>query len=801
MDKVHLSIFTLLCLGRHVYGADILQRQKRNWIIESFTIDEGYDGPFPYTLGKVQVGRKYARFKIHGQGVDLEPRDIIEIDENTGEIIVHGPVDFEKHKSLKLIFQAINRVTNAVDTQLGVDIQIMDTNDNSPVFDSEIYTITVKESTSQGTGLTTIKAVDADTNQNKEFDLRILTVTPSSHDVEFYFKTSDDETATLSFKGCLDYDKANKYTIIVEAKDHGKPKQLSSSSTVIINIEDDNNHLPVITGQTGPGKVREGLRNVLILRLQVTDKDGKGTAAWRAKYHIQRDTKKNFRITTDWKTNEGLLYVEKPLDYEEVSLKSITISVENEIPYFSCRVVRRSTTSLWTLKTHRGTTTTGQSTYAVDVMVEDVNEAPVFVEPNKQVALRENVAAGQYLDTFTARDPDYGKINTFFYMKGEDPADWVTVDILTGAITTSKILDRESPYVKDNVYKATVCAVDDGVPPMTGTATLNIIISDENDNAPSLAENHIDMCQSEGHSKVNVTALDPDEGPYGGPFQFKLNGDIIGRWNIDPKQGYSVYLLKDSIVASGRHELLLEVSDRQGKAAVHNLSVTVCNCFDKSRPNCRAGSPTLGKNAGIISSCLVPLTGIPLTAFLRSRKKKGKTSSSAGLAIPDSSGHLMQCNTENLGRDCQVHFDPLHQEDKSELMSEIVPGPEQNWVRPSVSSPDVGKTINEMLYSLQTGEELDDGAPRVYAEEGDLDTSSELDAISIPEIPFDPDMDLDFLLSSPDSIQIPNRNTISNITTSCATENLQTKTINITGRNIFPQKGKNEQYKNIPLYL
>ncbi|XP_054652797.1 cadherin-2A-like isoform X2 [Dunckerocampus dactyliophorus] len=796
METVHLCVFIMLCLGRHVYGADVSQRQKRNWIIESFTIDEGYDGLFPYTLGKVQVGRKYARFQIHGQGVYLEPRDIIEIDENTGEITVHGPVDFEKHKSLKLIFQAIDRVRNVVDTQLGVDIQIMDANDHSPVFDAEIYAVTVKESISQGTGLTTVKAVDADTNQNKEFDLRILSVTPRSHDVEFYFKTSDAETGTISFKGCLDYDKSKKYTIIVEAKDHGKPKQLSSSCTVIINIEDDNNHLPVISGLTGPGKVKEGLSYALILRLQVTDKDSKDTAAWRAKYNIQRDASKNFRITTDWKTNEGLLYVEKPLDYEEASLKTMTITVENEIPYFSCSVVRRSTTSLWTLKTHRGTPTAGQSTYGVDVIVEDVNEAPIFVEPNKQVALRENVAAGQYLATFTARDPDYSKANTLFYMKGEDPADWVTVDTLTGAVTTSKILDRESLYVKDNIYKATVCAVDDGVPPMTGTATLSIIISDENDNAPFLAENHMDMCQSEGQSKVNVTALDPDEGPNSGPFRFKLNGDIMGRWDIDPKQGYSVYLLKDNIVASGRHELLLEVSDLQGKAAVHNLSVTVCNCLDKSRPNCRAGSPTLGKKAGIISSCLVPLT-----AFLRSRKKKGKTNSSEGLAIPDSSGHLTQCNTENLGQDCQVRFEPLHQEDKRELMTEMLPVPEHNWVRPSSLSPDVGKVINEMLDSLHTGEELDDGAPRVYAEEGDPDTSTELDAISIPEIPFDPELDLDFLLSSPDSIQIPNRSTIYNITTSHAIENLQTKTINLEGRNIFRQKGKNDKYKNIPLYL
>lgn len=45
------------------------------------------------------------------------------------------------------------------------------------------------------------------------------------------------------------HQKAEKYTIIVEAKDNGQPVQLSSSCTVIVNIKDGNNHLPVITGQ------------------------------------------------------------------------------------------------------------------------------------------------------------------------------------------------------------------------------------------------------------------------------------------------------------------------------------------------------------------------------------------------------------------------------------------------------------------------------------------------------------------------------------------------------------------------
>eukprot|EP00064_Thunnus_orientalis_P005872 superscaffoldBa00000592_g5886 len=593
----------MLCLGVHRSTSEILQRQKRNWIIESFNIDEGNTKPYPYHLGNIKKENNLTLFKISGHGVDEEPIGILRINEFTGEITVHGPVDYEKYQTLEVKFQAFDRENHLLDTQLGIEIIVKDANDNPPKFDRKMYEVTIKESTLQGTEVITIKAEDDDSDKiNKMFDLKIVSVIPQQQDLKFYItQKADAQTGTISFYGCLDHEKAEKYTILVEAKDRGEPEKLSSTCTVIINVEDGNNHPPVITGQTGPGKVKEGQENVLVSRLKITDEDTKGTAAWRVKYQIQGDTNNNFRITTDLETNEGLLYVEKPLNYEDGAEKNVTVIVENDIPYFSCEVVSRSATGLWKLITFSGVTSGGASltgqargltSLLVTITVEDVNESPIFDKPYKQIKLVENVAAGLYLETFTARDPDVKSANTFVYMKGEDPAGWVTVDPVTGTITTLKIIDRESSFVKDNIYKVTIYAVDDGKPPMTGTATLNIFISDENDNAPSLTVSTIDMCQSSGSSLANITALDPDGDPYGGPFFFKLSGDVQGKWKVDPDKGYSVNLVKENTVHSGYHELLLEVSDRQGVTAVHNLSVTVCDCLDAARPNCHVRKVT-----------------------------------------------------------------------------------------------------------------------------------------------------------------------------------------------------------------
>ncbi|XP_073730959.1 cadherin-like protein 26 [Misgurnus anguillicaudatus] len=637
-------------------------REKRAWIIDSFSIEEEHPGPFPYRLGKIELDRKYlVHFELFGEGVDKDPKNILKINRETGEIDVLAKVDYEARdgrKALNLQFKAINQSNNAVDTMLGVEIKILDINDNPPEFTQPNYDVNLEESQQQEKRVTVVLADDHDNSQtpNGTFSLTIKSVTPQTDNVEFYLKQYDD-SGTIYFNGCLDYEKAHKYKILVEAKDHGEKKQLSSTGTVIVWINDKNNHLPEFTGQTGTGKVKEREIGTEVLRLQVTDKDSYGTDAWKAIYTIYGDTKNIFKIETDPATNEGVLTVVKPIDYEEQKYQNLSISVHNEVPYFSCKIKNRTPNELGRWELERFSENPDNidpklyKSIPVTIHVEDVNDPPVFIPPEKSIVVSENLDVGIHLTTMTAKDMDGGHENTFKFIVGEDPAGWVTIHPKTGLISSAKVLDRESEYVNGSTYKVILYAVDNGQPPLTGTGTLFINLRDENDNVPKLTVDHVNICLNKEPTMANITAVDLDLPPYSSPFYYELLGDVKGKWRLDPTTGTTVKLIKENNAYSGHHMIQMRIADQQGFSNMQNLSVTLCDCSADSGCHAKMVSTVrIGSSAVwiVVLAILFLIAMLLMTLFLKSKKIMIHD------MMEDNSSQLIKANTETPGTDCEV---------------------------------------------------------------------------------------------------------------------------------------------------
>ncbi|XP_047662748.1 cadherin-like protein 26 isoform X2 [Tachysurus fulvidraco] len=675
-------------------------RQKRTWIIDSFVIEEENPGPFPYVLGTIHVENdKSVWFFLTGMGIEKEPKNVLSINTRTGELLVHKKVDYETYKSLSLIFEERDEKF-ALNTKLGVEIKILDINDHAPVFNSSLYEETLDESVTQGNLVATVYASDLDepNTPNSTFKFAIVSVTPETDNVQFYIKQNNN-IGSIYFKGCLDYQKAQKYTLLIKATDNGNKVQLSNTSTVVLNIIDNNNNHPYITGHTA-------------------------------------------------------------MDYEKQSARNLSISVENEVPYFFCGVKKRKLSDLWDVETRLKEFSVP---YNITINVEDVNDPPEFVLPIKKIWMKENIKIGTVLETFSVIDPDKTFDNTFYFKKGEDKNNWVTVESETGRVLVNNVMDRESAILKDSTYTVIVYAVNKAENPQTGTGTLLIHLMDENDNVPLLVRNTVEMCVS--NKTTNIYAADPDLPPYSAPFHWLLEDDQTKeKWKIEPNFGTNVSLVKKDTVYSGNYVIRIKISDSQGHGSVQNLYVKVHFCTSNHL------TVQLGLSAvRIIIFTLLILLVTFLMALKLSKKRK-----TAMILSDDVSGNLMISNTEMPGTDCEVpnHISQLllngrsvkmtngssrkhsllHDSTSATSAENLMLGKSPCRVSMSTNftnhrdhthiSRVLSNQIDQKLVQLQTSEhELGDYKPHSYADEGPEEIHDEnLDTLSVTENDFNPDI-------------------------------------------------------------
>ncbi|XP_020760811.2 cadherin-like protein 26 [Odocoileus virginianus] len=577
----------------------LLQRPKRSWVITTLELEEEDPGPFPKFVGELfnnMSANMEIIYLIRGPGVDEYPEiGLFSIEDNVnGKIYVHRSVDREKTPSFKVYCDVAHRLTgHIVDRSLIINIRINDVNDHAPEFPEKEFNISVKEDHAAGQPVFQMLALDLDQENtpNSQVLYFLVSQTPVLRESGFRI---DRVSGEIRLSGCLDYETAPRFTLVIGARDCGNPP-LSSTATVHVHVQDSNNHMPRFTQDHYNIQIAEGRASQGVLRLGVQDFDSPSTAAWRVKFDITNGNEEgHFDISTDPETNEGILSVIKPLDHETQPAWSLVVAVENEEPLFSCeggqlqRPPQASASAI------------------VSVRVTNANDPPTFHPGTFIVSEVDGAGPGTRLGMFNATDPDRtaGQIR---YKLAYDPANWVSIDERSGVVITVKPVDRESPHVNDSIYVIIAHAVDDGVPPQTGTGTMLLFLSDVNDNAPVLrpSSQHLEVCQSAGDKALLIEAEDSDLEPYSDPFTFKLDstrGDTGDMWRLGENRGYSVELLMQRSLPLGDYSVPLLIGDKQGLSQKQTVHVRVCSCPD----GFTCAEPLVAR-AGVLQGALAPL--------------------------------------------------------------------------------------------------------------------------------------------------------------------------------------------------
>uniref|UniRef100_A0A5F4VSI1 Desmocollin 2 n=1 Tax=Callithrix jacchus TaxID=9483 RepID=A0A5F4VSI1_CALJA len=620
----------------------VLRRAKRRWAPIPCSMLENSLGPFPLFLQQVQsdTAQNYTiYYSIRGPGVDQEPRNLFYVERDTGNLYCTRPVDREQYESFQLIAFATTPDGYTPELPLPLLIKIEDENDNYPIFTEETYTFTILENSRVGSTVGQVCATDKDEPDTMHTRLKysIIGQVPPSPTL-FSMHPSTGVITTTSSQ--LDRELIDKYQLKIKVQDmDGQYFGLQTTSTCIINIGDVNDHLPTFTRISYVTSVKENTVDVEILRVTVEDKDLVNTANWRANYTILKGNENgNFKIVTDPKTNEGILCVVKPLNYEEKQQVIVQIGVVNEAP-FSREASSRS----------------AMSTATVTVNVEDEDEGPECNPPIQTVRIKENAAVGITSNGYKAYDPETRSSSGIRYKKLTDPTGWVTVDENTGSIKVFRSLDREAETIRNGIYNITILASDQKG--RTCTGTLGIILQDVNDNGPFIPKRQVTICKPT-MSSAEIVAVDPDEPINGPPFDFSLESstsEVQRMWRLEKMNDTATRLSYQNDPAFGKYVVPITVRDRFGLSSVSSLDVTLCDCITENDCTFRAdpwtggGGIQLGKWA-----ILAILLGIALLFCILFTLVCGASQTSKSpKVIPDdlAQQNLIVSNTEAPGDD------------------------------------------------------------------------------------------------------------------------------------------------------
>ncbi|XP_028987488.1 desmocollin 2-like protein [Betta splendens] len=604
----------------------VLKRTKRRWSPPPITILENDEGPYPKQLERI-VSDSEVRHKVYyivtGHGVNQDPSGLFSLDRDSGMLTVYRPIDREIYPSFKITAKVYDTKTHQeTDQPLDIHIEIDDVNDNAPQFVSQMKYNVLEQASMAVVGQ--VSATDKDKPGTLHSKIRYSLLTGTN-----LFAIHPETGVITTTTNSLDRETLNLHNVVVEIRDlDGSINGLFTTGTAQITVDDINDNPPTFPRPSFDASVSENVKEKLILEIPVEDRDLINTANWRSKFVITKGNENgNFRIDSDPKTNKGLLYVIKPLDYEKTKYIPLEVMAQNEAEL-------SGTTQQW-------------QTARVNVSVVDVDEGPEFTAPTVRFLVKENTPNGTKIGTYTAQDPETKSSSGIKYYKVSDPAGWVTVDRNTGELRVANTIDRESAFALNGTYNVIMRAVD--TTSKTGTGTVIIQVEDINDNVPEVPSNNLVLCDTgDGLGSVVVVAEDKDQPPFSYPFTFSLPQDNDGKWSVTRLNDTAAVLKPIKALPVGRYNVDIDIKDLQGYGKTQTVTVRICQCKNGA---CSAAARSTRLSSLGYLALLLPLLALLLLCLLLiffCVTKRDKVDLDDG---GDSGGILLKSNTEGIGEE------------------------------------------------------------------------------------------------------------------------------------------------------
>uniref|UniRef100_A0AAQ5ZEV3 Cadherin domain-containing protein n=1 Tax=Amphiprion ocellaris TaxID=80972 RepID=A0AAQ5ZEV3_AMPOC len=411
-------------------------------------------------------------------------------------------------------------------------------NDNFPVFEKNVYKVSISENSVKGASILKLSAKDTDEGLNGEVEYSFGPHTP---DIVLSVFDIDPLTGEIRLIGKLDFETNANYEIDICARDKGTPR-MEGHCTVHIEVLDVNDNAPNIFLTSQPNSVPEDAPSGTVVALiSARDLD----SGQNGKVTLQLPRGSPFNLKPSFSDNYALVTA-GALDRETFSEYNVEITATDS-----------GSPPLSTKKT-------------IHVSITDVNDnPPVFTQPSYAVYLKENGVPGSILFSVSASDLDFGDNAKISYsildskVQDVSVSSYVYINSDNGSIYSMHSFD----YEKLKVFQIQVQAKDQGSPSLSSNATVHVFILDQNDNAPaviypssaalgSLSHQRMPRSAKAGHLVTKVTAVDADSGHNLAELYKEIYSIPLSLSPQSPSQCSEVQRRCAYLMASGIHVLL-----------------------------------------------------------------------------------------------------------------------------------------------------------------------------------------------------------------------------------------------------
>ena len=512
------------------------------------------------------------------------------VDPSSGLVAVARALDAELTTMLTLKVQAqdqANKGSRRVSESL-IHVEVLDCNDNSPVFRDPEPVVGIEESRPNGTVVYQVSAYDEDSEDNGYISYSIANVENMPFSINHF-------TGEITTREVLDYESMRRlYSLIVRASDWGSPYRRESEMVLKVQVRDVNDNKPQFEKVECSGYLsREAPPGTKLVTVSAIDFDAGNIISYQILAGNDDDCFEMTSSTGVLKTRCNLanhredhltvsVTASDGVNFADPTLVNITFvnnnrnrQLANNNANFNCRdtYVTEELGRLLEKEKENAILSSADVHLPGNFIYSQNKYAPQFKENTpKQVRIKEGLEKGHKILTLDADDDDHGyNGRIMFVITSGNQGGTFSMDTYKGELLVMGRVDRETR----KAYDLNITVVDMGNPQKSSSVIVHVSVDDINDVAPVFLKPSYSASVPEdvevNTTIVVVVAEDLDEGK-----NAKVRYSIVtdtDDFRIDPQTG--VIKVNKALDRETQEEYRLKVRASDSGAEPLSSTVTV----------------------------------------------------------------------------------------------------------------------------------------------------------------------------------------------------------------------------------